>query len=249
MNLDRVIAVRTNKTVYRDGELAIKVFNEDYSKADVLNQALNQARVEETDLNIPRIVEVTKVNGKWAIVMEYIHGKTLTQLMYENPDRFEEYMELFVDTQVAIQGKSVPMLNSHFEKMHGKISQSGLDATTRYELHMRLDSMPKLKQVCHGDFNPSNVIVREDGAAFVIDWAHVTQGPGAADAARTYLLFSLEGNTKTAEYYLNLFCQKSDTARQVVQKWLPIVAASQLVKQKEDQKEFLLRWASVVDYE
>ncbi len=249
MNLDRVIAVRTNKTVYRDGELAIKVFNEDYSKADVLNQALNQARVEETGLNIPKIYEVTKVNGKWAIVMEYIHGKTLTQLMYENPDRYDRYLELFVDTQLLIQSQSVPMLNSIFEKMHGKISQCGLDATTRYELHTRLDGMPKHKKVCHGDFNASNVIVREDGQAFIIDWAHVTQGNGSADAARTYLLFSLEGDPKTAENYLNLFCRKSDTARQIVQQWLPIVAASQLVKKKEEQREFLLRWASVVDYE
>ena len=54
MKLDKVIAVRTNKTVYRDGHLAIKVFDSDYSKADVLNEALNQARVEETGLNIPR---------------------------------------------------------------------------------------------------------------------------------------------------------------------------------------------------
>ena len=36
MKLDKVIAVRTNKTVYRDGHLAIKVFDSDYSKADVL---------------------------------------------------------------------------------------------------------------------------------------------------------------------------------------------------------------------
>ena len=28
MNLEKVIAVRTDKTVYRDGSLAIKVFNE-----------------------------------------------------------------------------------------------------------------------------------------------------------------------------------------------------------------------------
>ena len=39
MNLDRVIAVRNNKTIYRDGERCIKVFNEEYSKADVLNEA------------------------------------------------------------------------------------------------------------------------------------------------------------------------------------------------------------------
>ena len=45
MNLEKVIAVRTNKCVYRDGEYAVKVFDSDYSKADVLNEALNQARV------------------------------------------------------------------------------------------------------------------------------------------------------------------------------------------------------------
>lgn len=46
MNLNNVIAVRASKTVYRDGDLAIKVFDEGYSKADVLNEALNQARIE-----------------------------------------------------------------------------------------------------------------------------------------------------------------------------------------------------------
>ena len=37
MNLDKIIAVRTTKTVYRDGDTAIKVFSEDYLKTDVLN--------------------------------------------------------------------------------------------------------------------------------------------------------------------------------------------------------------------
>ena len=68
MKLDRIIAVRTSKTVYRDGEDCIKVFDEDYSKGDVLNEALNQARVEETGLNIPKIKAVTTIDGKWAIV-------------------------------------------------------------------------------------------------------------------------------------------------------------------------------------
>ena len=48
MKLDRVIAVRNNKTIYRDGDRCVKVFNEDYSKADVLNEALNQARIDKT---------------------------------------------------------------------------------------------------------------------------------------------------------------------------------------------------------
>ena len=81
MNLDRIIAVRTDKTVYRDGDRCLKVFNEDFSKADVLNEALNQARVEETGLNIPKILEVTVIDGKWTIVSEFIKGKTLARLM------------------------------------------------------------------------------------------------------------------------------------------------------------------------
>ncbi|MDK2981459.1 MAG: hypothetical protein PWQ55_1806 [Chloroflexota bacterium] len=249
LNLKKVIAVRTSKTVYRDGDLAIKMFDEDYSKADVLNEALNQARVEVTDLPIPKVIEVTKVNGKWAIVTEFIQGKTLARLMTENPENTDEYLNRFVDIQLEIQSKRVPMLNTIFEKMHRKISQSGLDATTRYELHTRLESMPKHKKVCHGDFNPSNIIVSTDDLAYIIDWAHVTQGNSSADAARTYLLFRLAGEDEVAEKYLRLFCDKGDTAKQSVQKWLPIVAASQLVKERPEQREFLLRWTAVVDYE
>ena len=91
MNLDRIIAVRNNKTVYRDGDRCLKVFNEGYSKADVLNEALNQARIEETGLNIPRVLEVTVIDGKWTIVSDYIKGKTLAQLMQENPEKKDEY--------------------------------------------------------------------------------------------------------------------------------------------------------------
>ena len=97
MNLDRIIAVRTGKTVYRDGERCLKVFNEDYSKADILNEALNQARVEETGLAIPKILEVTMLDGKWTIVSEFIKGKTLAQLMLENPGNKDKYLEEFVD--------------------------------------------------------------------------------------------------------------------------------------------------------
>ena len=86
MKLENVIATRKHKTVYRDGDKTIKVFDADYSKADILNEALNQARIEETALNIPKVLGVNMVEGKWAIVSEHIEGKTLAQLMEENPD-------------------------------------------------------------------------------------------------------------------------------------------------------------------
>lgn len=249
MKLDTIIAERKHKTIYRDGNLVAKVFDESFPKSDILNEALNQARVEETGLNIPKIEEVTKIDGKWAIISDYIEGKTLKELMDENPDKLDEYMNLFVDVQLKILSKKCPLLKRIKDKMQDKISQADLDATTRYELHTRLASMKKHNKVCHGDFNPSNVIITPDGTPYVIDWSHATQGNGAADAARTYLLFMLAGQKELAEKYLKLYCFKSDTARQYVNNWMPIVAASQSVKGNPEERELLLSWANVFDYQ
>lgn len=248
MKLDNVIAVRKAKKVYRDGDKCIKVFDKDYSKADVLNEALNQARIEETGLNIPKVLEVTTIDGKWAIVSEFIEGVTLAELMEKNPDKLDEYLNVLVDVQLEIQSKTCPLLNKLKDKMNRKISEADLDATTRYELHSRLEGMPKHNKVCHGDINPSNIIVTNDCKYYIIDWSHATQGNASADAARTYLLFCLKENEEIAKKYLEIFCNKSDTAKQYVEKWLPIVAASQSVKGNEDERQFLLSWTDVVEY-
>lgn len=249
MNLDRIIAVRNNKTVYRDGDLCMKVFDASYSKADVLSEALNQARVEETGLHVPTVHEVTLMDGKWTIVTDYIKGKTLAQLMLENPEKKDEYLEFFVNLQIEVQSKRCPLLTKLRDKMSRKISQTDFDATTRYELYTRLDDMPKHSKLCHGDFNPSNIIISDGGAPYILDWSHATQGNGSADAARTYLLFWLSGDINGAEKYLDLFCSKSNTEKKYVQKWMPIVAASQTVKGNEKEREFLHSWVNVVDYE
>lgn len=246
---DNIIAVRNGKTIYREGDTAVKVFDEGYAKPDVLNEALNQSRVENIGINVPKILEVRMADGKWAIVSEFIEGKTLAQLMQENPAQKDEYLNLFVDLQMKVHAATCPMLNKLKDKMNRKISEAALDATTRYELHTRLESMPKHSKVCHGDFNPSNIIVKSDGTPYILDWSHVTQGNASADVARTYLLFNLAGQPELAYDYLNLFSKKSDTAKQYIQKWMPIVAASQLVKGKSEEREFLLSWVDVVEYE
>ena len=249
ISADKIIAVRTSKTVYRDGDTVLKVFDSDYSKADVLNEALNQARVEETGLNIPKVLEVFKPDGKWAIRFEFIEGKTLQRLMDEDQGKKNEYLNLLVELQMTVHSKEAPLLGKLKDKMNRKINQSSLDATTRYELNTRLEGMPKHKKLCHGDFNPSNIIIRPDGTPFILDWAHATQGNASADVARTYLLFWLAGDIDGANKYLNMFCEKSATDPRYVQKWMPIVAASQSVKGRQEEREFLLRWANVVEYE
>ena len=226
----------------------IKVFNTEYSKADVLNEALNQARIEETDLNIPKVLEVTMVDGKWAIVSEYIQGKTLSQLIKENPEKKNEYLELLVDLQISVHQKNCPLLNRLRDKMSRKIADTELNAITRYDLHTRLEDMPKHNKVCHCDFTPSNIMIAENGVPYILDWSHATQGNASADVAHTYLRLCMKGDAEGARFYLDTFCAKSGTEKKYIEEWLPIVAASQSLKGSEQEREFLIKWGSGADH-
>lgn len=251
MNLEKenLVVKRPYKEVYKVDDEIIKVFAPFHAKSAVFNEALNTARVEETGLNVSKVKEVKKINGNWALIIENKPGRTLEEVMESDPQNIETYMAQFVELQLTMHSKKNPSLNKLKDKLMSQIDGlKELDATTRYELHTRLESMPKHNKLCHGDFNPSNVIVAEDGTMSIIDWAHATQGNASADAAMTYLMFALK-DEKLAELYMKEFCAKSDTARQYVQKWLPIVAASQLAKNNENEKEFLMKWIDVIDFQ
>jgi len=250
-NLNNEIAKREIKSVYKDNDKTIKLFVETHPKSNILNEALNQARVEEgTNLNIPKLIAVTQIDGRWAVVSEHIEGKTLETLMDENPDKEDEYLEMFVKLQLEVLSKKVPLLNRIKEKFRRQLNEAtNIAENTRYELLQRLEGMKNHVKLCHGDFNPSNVILKEDGSMYIIDWAHATQGNASADAARTFLIFSMQGNQELADKYLDLFAKESTIEKNHIQRWIPIVAATQMSKGKEEEQEFLSKWIDIFDYE
>jgi aminoglycoside phosphotransferase (APT) family kinase protein len=249
MSGKKILVERPSKKIYLEDGKVYKVMGDAYLASDVLHEALNLAAVGETELRVPKLLEVTKIDGEWAIVWEYIQGNTLAELIEKNPGQADAYLDRFVEIQMKMHLYNASRLPSLFEKLHRKISVCGLDATVRYELHTRLEGLPRHTKLCHGDFNPSNIIITDKDEDYIIDWSHATQGNASADAAQTYLLFYLAGQQDRAEKYLDLFCKKTDTAKQYVQKWLSIVAASQLVKGKFEEREILLRWANVAEYQ
>ncbi len=251
VNLNNEIATRKNKSIYKDDDKIIKLFISSHPKSNVLNEALNQARVEEfSNLNVPRLLEVSKIGDRWALVSEFVEGKTISQLMKEDPEKKDFYLDLFVKVQLVVLENEVPMLNRIKEKFREKLEKAdNIDEATKYELLHRLEGMKNHQKLCHGDFHPSNVIIQEDGTVYVIDWSHVTQGNSSADAARTYLLFSMDGKEELAEKYLDLFSNLSGIEKKSIQRWIPLVAATQMTKKIPEEQEFLSRWINVVDYE
>ena len=139
-----LIVKRAYKEVYKTEAGIVKIFEMTHPKADVFNEALNTARVEAAGLRIPGVKEVTQIDGKWALLVEYQPGKTLEELMEEHPENLDAYMEEFVDLQLEMHGKTSPHLNKLKDKLSRQINGlKELDATTRYELLTRLESMPK----------------------------------------------------------------------------------------------------------
>ena len=231
---------RGNKVVYDLGDKIAKVFNETKPVSDVFNEALNLARINECGIRSPKALEVTKLEGDeagWALITTKVPGVTLAEKIEAEPQRFGEYLEQFVDLQIEIHGYTSPLLNRQDDKYARMInSLEAINATTRYNLLERLDGLKKGTAVCHGDFNPSNVIVSEDGTLSVCDWAHATQGAPAADVAMTYLLFSLTSKEQ-AEAYLDTYCERADMAKQIVRQWLPVIAASELARKRKVNEE------------
>ena len=246
-----VLLERTDKVVTRDKDTVLKIFGPSYKVSAVLNEAMNEARAAETGLPVARVLEVLKVRDQWCIRREWVEGKTLAETMAADKKNLVRYLKEFVAIQCEIFSKTSERMGNLAEKLDKQISASVLPKETRYDLHMRLQSMPRGKALCHGDFNPTNVIITPDGEWRVIDWSHVRLGDPLADVARTYLLFWLSGHVAAAEKYMAIACEALKAKISDVQKWLPIVAAAESSKEQQSAKnhELLLHWASVVDYE
>lgn len=252
MELKNFVASGDIYDVYESDGLAIRVYKDEKYKEKCLYAALTHARVETTlglsSIKMPVLHEVSLIDGKWAISMDWINGKTLGQLIDENPDKAEMYIDKLVDIQCEIHAQYMPLLSKLKDKLARQIkSLSQIDEIKKYELLTRLDSMPKHIKLCHNNFSPDCVILNDEGT-YVLNWGSARQGNASADVAKTYLLLSLK-RLQYADMYLQKYCQKTGTSKKYVQQWLPIVAAAQLDRGIESEKEFLMRWLDVVEYD
>ncbi|MDO5403618.1 MAG: phosphotransferase [Eubacteriales bacterium] len=252
--MKKCISKNNSKSVYVDGGFAKKVFEPAYSKSDVLYEALNTARVEDAGVSIPKLVSVSVEDGKWTITSEYVEGMTMTELLAAHPENTDEYMESFVDYQIDFNKRTNPLLIKLKDKLNRQInSLTNVNNSTIYELLTRLESMPKHTKLCHGDYCTDNVIVSIDKNNKItkitaVDWVHATQGNASADAANTYLMLKLV-NAGLAEKYLDVFCKKTNTKKNYVTGWFPIVAAARLTKKNPAEKELLEQWIDIVDFQ
>jgi len=129
MKLDNFVAYSDIYDVYESDGMAVRIYKKPEYKEKCLYAALTHARVETTlgnsFIKMPVLHEVSVIDGKWAITMDFIKGKTLQQLMDENPDKKDTYLNQFIDIQCEIHAQYMPLLSKLKDKMARQIKTLG----------------------------------------------------------------------------------------------------------------------------
>ena len=108
MQFDRIISVRNNRTVFRDGELCIKVLEDDFPASFVLSEATNMVAAAEAGLNVPKLREVNLHGNKRLITYDYIVGSPILCSDSDDADFRAQRLNLLIDAQLSINGTRCP---------------------------------------------------------------------------------------------------------------------------------------------
>lgn len=227
MNLDNPIARGNTANVYLDDNKIIKVFNGLFPENASMKEAYKQNYAYSCGLPVPKVLDVTVINGKQAIIMEYIMGESLGDLLLRDKEQAECYLSTSVDMQLKIHSITPDAIEPMYDKLYRQIEAvSIIDEKQKSYLLKKLDSFTFKSRLCHGDFHLFNLLVAEN-QVFVIDWMDASSGDPRADVYRTYLLYS-QFSSELAEIYLRLYCEKSGLNRTEIFQWAPIIAGARL---------------------
>lgn len=243
MDLGDPIAKGNTAKIYLSDSKIVKVFNDFLPPGEAINEANKQKYAYSCGLPVPGILDVTKINGKQAIVMEYVKGETLGDLFLKDKEQAEYYLNISVDMQLKIH--SIRPDREAIEPMFNKLSHQienaeKLTGKQKSVLLKKLDSFTYGNRLCHGDFHLFNLI-KTDNQVVVIDWVDSSAGDHRADVYRTYLLYS-QVSIELADMYLQLYCDKSGILRTNILHWAPVIAGARLAENvSTENSERLLR--------
>lgn len=240
MDLGTPFAVGNTAELYRDGHKVIKVLKAHFSQAYILYEAKKQRWAYEAGLKVPEVLDIMTIDGKPAMVMEYIAGDPLGNDMFRSREHTIDRLALSIDIQFQLHQRTADSLEAMCDKLHEKIRSTPL--INNFQRRMLLDGlhhMPYEQKLCHGDFHVFNLLSTGEDVT-IIDWVDATSGNPKADVYRTYLLY-WQHNPEIAELYLQLYIKKSGVTKDAIFQWAPFIAAARLTENvpSESQESLL----------
>lgn len=193
MEFDRVIAVSNTSTVYRDGKRCVKVFASGTPASAVLREARALSCAHECGIRVPPLFEVTEIGGRWAMITEYIPGKTLARLMEEAPMHRTEYLTQLAELQFDIHSHTLPLAEWRAENGECGGERNG----------------KRLGAACHRQLTPFHVIVDRYGKGWTVGWKGLASGDPIADVRESLRCLTRDFGEDAAREYGMLYAAQS----------------------------------------
>lgn len=253
MNVEglKLIGIGRQAEVYAKSDtVCIKLFYPDCSEWTANEEAKRMKLVMSSGVPSPKFLGLEKIDGRYAIIMERLRGKTLLHEALENFNPKLDYGEMLGKLQREYHKVSASGLSDMNDSLKWQINHADeLDESEKAELIRRLEMMPRGDRLVHMDYHSDNVILTENGLK-IIDWASACAGNPYADAARTML--TMQNSAYPADADDNEEMKKwLDETREAcrlgylrgygepeseIARWTPIIAASRLCCCPEDEK-------------
>jgi len=238
LNLGNPIAKGNTAEIYLYDSKVVKLFKEYLPDTESINEAKKQKYAYSCGLSVPNVFEVTKIQNRQAIIMEYVKGDSIGDLLFNNLNESEHYINICVNEQKKIHAIRVNTdeIESMRERLERQIkSVYKLDEKEKGNILNTLHSIKFEPRLCHGDFHPFNLILSEKNVN-IIDWVDACSGDIRADVFRTYLLYA-QSHIELAEMYLQIYCSNTDLTRDEIFQWAPIMIAARFSEKVSPQNE------------
>ncbi|PEW02798.1 aminoglycoside phosphotransferase [Bacillus cereus] len=238
MNLGNPIAKGNTAEIYLYDDKVVKLFKEYLPVTESINEAKKQKYAYSCGLPVPNLFEVTKVQGRQAIIMEYVKGENVGDLLLNNLNEAGHYINICVNEQKKIH--AICVNPDEMEPMRERLERQiksvyNLNEKQKENILKKLDSIKFEPRLCHGDFHPYNLISSNDNVK-IIDWVDASSGDIRADVFRTYLLYA-QASVELAEMYLHIYCRNTDLSRNEIFQWAPIIIAARFSEKVSPQNE------------
>lgn len=190
--------------VYRlDAENILKVYNNNWTLADVQTERTNSQQAFLSGLDTAIAYDVVRVGENFGIVYEMLNAVTLDKIFVESPEKIVPYTKKLVDFikkqhQIEYDGDSCIQRRIEISRKNPK-----LDDETREIMVKILESVPERKNFCHVDLNLSNIVL-QDGNFLLIDMGEICCGHPIFDISWIFFMYEIR------RQILQRFNKKSD---------------------------------------
>lgn len=175
-----------------DDETIVKLYYSKVSNEEIENEKALAKKAFVMGVPTAISYDIVECDGRKGVVYELIKSKTVGELLRENENDKEKYLDLYADVckkihSIHTDDKEIPSFKDMNRNDIEKII--GITDEEKEYLYKFVDMIPDCDTCIHGDLNINNIMV-ENGECVLIDMGEFSTGTPLFDVSR--ILFSMK---------------------------------------------------------